>query len=176
MKNNFHQSTKKKIGSIILNNLFEIKGVISATITGSYSDSNNLEQVNDIDVVVISQKLDRKIFYKCKNKLKLIKEKIILKKNKKLLINTTFGPLKFDTEKNLVIHLMIYDINTHKQHTINSPFTCLDWERSNFFLGKSLKEISPVFRLQYRDFFEARRNVNEYIKEISNLNISYRKY
>ena len=55
---------------------------------------------------------------------------------KKLLINNTFGPLKFNSNKNLVIHLMVYDRTGHIDHVIKSPFTVYDWERSNVYLKK----------------------------------------
>ena len=71
---------------------------------------------------------------------------------------------------------MIYDLKSHIKHTINSPFTCFDWERSNVYVGKSLKELSPVFNLQFRDFSEARRSTKEYLKDLSKNRISYREY
>ena len=48
--------------------------------------------------------------------------------------------------------------------------------RSKVYKGKSLRELSPVYNLQLRDFSEARRSVNEYIHDISNNKISYREY
>jgi hypothetical protein len=71
---------------------------------------------------------------------------------------------------------MIYDLNSHIDHTIKSPFTCYDWERSNIYIGKSLKELSPVFSLQLRDFYEARRSTKEYLNDILKNRISFRKY
>ena len=71
---------------------------------------------------------------------------------------------------------MIYDLKSHIDHTIKSPFTCYDWERSNVYVGKSLKELSPVLKLQLRDFYEARRSTQEYLKDISNNQISFREY
>ena len=71
---------------------------------------------------------------------------------------------------------MIYDLKSHIDHTIKSPFTCYDWERSGVYVGKSLKELSPVLRLQFRDFSEARRSTQEYLNDISRNRISYREY
>ena len=71
---------------------------------------------------------------------------------------------------------MIYDLKSHIDHTINSPFTCYDWERSKIYVGKSLKELSPVYNLQFRDFLEARRSTKEYLKDLSKNRISYREY
>ena len=71
---------------------------------------------------------------------------------------------------------MIYDLDLHINHTIKSPFTCYDWERSKVYLGKSLKELSPVYNLQFRDFSNARRNTQEYFQDLSKNRISYREY
>ena len=93
-----------------------------------------------------------------------------------MIINSSFGPIKFYKENTIVFHLMIYDLKSHIDHTIKSPFTCYDWERSKVYLGKSLRELSPVFNLQFRDFSEARRGVFEYLKDLSKNKISYREY
>ena len=71
---------------------------------------------------------------------------------------------------------MIYDLKSHISHTVNSPFTCYDWERSKMYVGKSLKELSPVYNLQFRDFLEARRNTKEYLNDLSKNRISFREY
>ena len=42
---------------------------------------------------------------------------------------------------------MYYDIEAHKNHVIESPFTCYDWERSKSYIGKSLREIYPVGKI-----------------------------
>ena len=65
-----------------------------------------------------------------------------------LKINSSFGPLKFDEPNLAVIHLMVYDLQSHRQHVILSPFTCLDWERSESVVGMRLQQIFPVGRLQ----------------------------
>ena len=71
---------------------------------------------------------------------------------------------------------MIYDIDGHKKHVMESPFTCFDWQRSNWFKGKKLSDIFPVQNIYFRDFFESRRGANEYLKDLKNNNISIRKY
>ena len=71
---------------------------------------------------------------------------------------------------------MIYDKKLHKDHAIKSPFTCYDWQRSKIYKGISLKKIFPVKNLQLNDFFNARRNSNEYLNDIKKDRISVRKY
>ena len=67
-------------------------------------------------------------------------------------------------------------MKTQIEHTVNSPFTSYDWERSKVYIGKNLKQISPVFKLQLRDFYEARRSAQEYLIDISKNRSSYREY
>jgi probable phosphoglycerate mutase len=95
---------------------------------------------------------------------------------KKIYINSSFGPLKFDTPDQIVIHLMIYDRAGHRKHVINSPFTCLDWERSPVYMGCSLREIYPVLTLQPADFFTARRGLEDYLNDLEQGILSYRVY
>ena len=42
-----------KIGEKIINELIKDRDVISATIVGSYSETNNLSKIGDLDIVVI---------------------------------------------------------------------------------------------------------------------------
>ena len=165
----------KKIAFEIIKEIYKVKNSISVTMTGSYSENFNLSKSGDIDIVVICKKLNKKFFDSCIEKIKILKKKYF-KKNDTLIINSTFGPIKFYTKNSVVFHLMIYDIDAHIKHTINSPFTCYDWERSNIYVGKSLKDIAPVYKLELRDFTEARRSTNEYLRDILKNKISYREY
>ncbi len=151
------------------------KNTLSVTLVGSFSDSFDTKKAGDIDIIIICKKLDKYYFDNCLSQLKKLKKKYFGKKDK-LIINSTFGPIKFYKENTIVFHVMIYDLKSHIEHTINSPFTCYDWERSKMFVGKSLKELSPVYNLQIRDFSEARRNVKEYLNDLSKNRISYREY
>ena len=169
------KSNNKKIAFKIVNAIHKNKNSISVTITGSYSEHFNINKAGDIDIVIICKKLNKKFFDDCIEKIKIIKNKYFKNKDN-LIINNTFGPIKFYTKNTIVFHLMIYDIDTHVKHTINSPFTCYDWERSKIYAGKSLKELSPIYKLQLRDFTEARRSTNEYLSDIIKNRISYREY
>ena len=161
----------KNFGNSILNNLIEIEGVISVTIVGSFSENFNIQKIGDLDVVVICKELNKSLLTAAKKKVKEINIK-----DRKLKINTSFGPIKFDPKKYLTIHLMIYDVKSHVEHVIKSPFTCFDWQRSKWNRGKKLGEIFPVYSLQLRDFFESRRGSVEYLKDLKNNRISYRDY
>ena len=165
----------KKIAYKIIKELYKDKNSISVTLTGSYSEHFNLNKAGDIDIILICKKLNKNYFQKSINKIKSFKKKI-LNNDQELLVNSTFGPIKFYKKNSIVFHLMIYDLKSHIDHTIKSPFTCYDWERSKIYIGKSLKELSPVFNLQLRDFYEARRNNQEYLNDILKNKISYREY
>ena len=159
-----------KIGEAIISEIIKDKEVISATIVGSYSDTKNIENIGDLDVVIICKKLTKKNYLKINSRIKKIKFGI------KTLINPTFGPMKIGCQNSLPIHLMIYDVKSHIQHVLKSPFTCFDWERSKIYRGKSLKNIYSVKQLQLNDFINARRNSNEYLKDIKKNRISIRSY
>ena len=152
-----------------------VDDIISITLVGSASDQQSIN-ISDIDTVVICKKLNASIFEQCIQSVSTLSGESIGFPNKKVYINSTFGPLKFDTEETIVIHLMIYDIEGHQEHVLKSPMTCLDWERSDLYWGQPLRTIYPVISLQLRDFSEARRGLQDYIEDIEHSVLSYRQY
>ena len=148
--------------------------ILSVTIVGSV-ENMNLENISDIDIVVVLNELSIKKFKNVKESIKKINLQSI-GIEKELIINDTFGPLKFDTKNNLIFHLMIYDQLLHLEHVINSPFTCYDWERSDQYIMNKLSYISSVHKLMLNDFINSRRGTKEYFDDISKNQISYRKY
>ena len=167
---------KNNIKSEIFKKISEIDEIISITIVGSFIDKDDLSGISDIDTVVICNTLNRKVFNNCINAFKKLNISKCGLKNYNLKINSTFGPLKFDKPNNAILHLMIYDIKGHRNHVINSPFTCYDWERSKDFVGLHLKQIFPVGRIQFRDFIEARRSTEHYLEDLKSNTISFREY
>ena len=167
---------KQKIKDAIFSRLSSVSGVLSITLVGSFIDSDNLAGISDIDTIVVCDKLNDVIFKQCTEQIKSIDISRCGLKGYQLKINTSFGPLKFDEPKLAVIHLMVYDVVGHRKHVIASPFTCLDWERSAAFKGKSLRSIFPVGNLQNRDFIEARRGVSDYLDDLKKGVISIRDY
>jgi len=165
----------KEIAFKLIKTLKRNPNSLSVTLTGSYSEHFNPSKAGDIDVIIICKNLNKKYFDDSISIIKKFKKSYLGNKYK-LIINTSFGPIKFYKKNTIVFHLMIYDLKSHINHTINSPFTCYDWERSKIYVGKSLKELSPVYNLQLRDFSEARRSTEEYLKDLSRNRISYREY
>ena len=85
----------------ILNNLIKNKEVISVNIVGSFTETNNLDTIGDIDVVIICKKLTRKIVKKIISKTRKIKVNGI---NREFIINPSFGPLKLTKPNSIPIH------------------------------------------------------------------------
>lgn len=174
MKNKFiNEKSKKDCIKKILNVFEDDNEVISASIVGSISQKNNLT-FNDIDLVII---------YKNKfneNKINALKKldfrKKLINKINRIKINQTFGPTK-DLNKNVInIHLMVYNIKQHYSHVIQSPFTCLDWELSNYYIGERLVNIFPVGKIQFNELLKSRRSINEYKKSLNGKYITISKY
>jgi ribonuclease H / adenosylcobalamin/alpha-ribazole phosphatase len=174
---NLTDKLRKKITNKLVYNLKKQEEIISLTFVGSFIDKNNSKDVNDIDLILITKKLDKKNYTKYINLIKKIDPKKFNLKKNRLIINPTFGPLKFNHKPDhLVIHLMVYDIEGHIDHCTKSPFTVYDWERSNFFYKKRMKTIFPIGTIQLRDFIEARRGIENYLYDLANKQISYREY
>ena len=166
----------KNLFSSILKEIYNIHNCYSVTLVGSFANKFNYNTISDIDIVVISKQLDKKFFNKANNVIYRFSDDLLrISKYKKILINNNFGPLKYDNKNTLVIHLMMYDLKEHKEHVLNSPFTCFDWERSNFYIGKKLKNIYPVERLFLNDFYKSRRGIINYYNDIIENKISFSK-
>jgi len=147
----------------------------SGNIVGSFSEGRGLEGINDIDVVVILDKLTKDKFQMVLEKFNSFKNELESRYGYPVYINNTLGPLKFNYGC-IVFHLMIYDIETHKQHCINSPFTCFDWQRSGIFIKKPMNALYRTWDLQLNNFFNSRRGAEEYLSEIKSGKLSYRAY
>ena len=172
----FKYSDKVKLKKDIFKTLNKIKDVVSVTLVGSFWEKKSNKDFSDIDIVIILKKFSKAKYYQCLKKINNLELKKYNLAHLKTLINPTFGPLKFNTKNNIVFHTMIYDVNSHINHVIRSPFTCFDWERSSNYSGKSLMEIFPVGKIQLIDFFRSRRGIISYLDNLNKNHISYQKY
>lgn len=170
--NKIKENIKKTIIKIVESKHY----IISTTIVGSFIDSTGLSGISDIDIVIIVDKLTKKIFDEINNSFQKIKSSEIGLNDYEILVNNTFGPLKFDTEKNVVFHVMIYDIDGHVEHVEQSPFTCISWESFTPIQGISLKKVYPVINLQLKDILKSRRGMLSYLSDIDKGSITFRKY
>ncbi len=172
----FKYRDKINLKKDIFKSLISIKGVVSVTLVGSFWEKKKTKDFSDIDIVIVLKKFSKVKYYECLKKINNLKLKKYNLAHLKTLINPTFGPTKFNTKNNVVFHTMIYDVKSHINHVIRSPFSCFDWERSLNYKGRSLKKIFPVGKIQLTDFFTARRGVNSYLNDLNKNQISYQKY
>ena len=156
----------------LIKKLSKIKNVLSANIVGSFEEKKNLNLLGDLDLVIISKKIDKNFLNNCKKIIKLHNFKI----NKKLKINDSFGPLKYDRNLYFTVHLMIYDLKGHVNHCTKSPFTTFDWERAKIFKAKSLSNLYSVNNIQLDDFFNSRRSINSHLEDLKNNKITTYSY
>lgn len=170
------EAPKGAFASSVAQALFKVAGVESVTFTGSFVEKPGLIGISDIDVVVVVGTLTEGVFTACRAAVADVSPSVLGLSSHRVLINDSFGPLKFDQPGVIVVHLMIYDRAGHRDHVLKSPFTCLDWERSPYFFGPSLRSIFPVLALQPRQFREARRSLTNYILDIASGTLSYRRY
>ena len=170
----------KEIKTILKNEILSAVSsktyIVSTTIVGSFMTSPGIEGISDIDIVIIVDELTKSKFEDINNSFKKILSSQIGLDDFDILINNTFGPLKFDNGKNIVFHLMVYDIKGHIDHVEQSPFTCFSWENFKPIHGISLREVYPVLNLQIKDIIDSRRGISSYIRDIENGVISFRKY
>jgi probable phosphoglycerate mutase len=167
---------KKYLKKEIFSLASEIDYIQSTSLVGSFSDKKNLDGISDIDTIIIIDKLDEKKFNEITTKFQKLCDKISENTGYKTKINSTFGPLKYNEENLIVFHLMIYDLEGHILHCVKSPFTCLEWQRTKSSIKLPLIEIWGVNALQPNYFFNSRRSVKDYLKDLESNSISYRKY
>ena len=160
----------------IICKLKEIPYLVSGTLVGSFVEKGNIESTGDVDIIVIVDKLTKSKFDEIRVKFSELKEILEIDFDKRLVINSTLGPLKFNKPKNVVLHLMMYDIASHIKHCQKSPFTCYDWQRSQVYVNKHMGEIYNVSYLEPSYFLNSRRGIKDYMKDLTAGKISYRKY
>jgi broad specificity phosphatase PhoE len=149
--------------------------ILSATLTGSFLRGAGLEGISDIDFVVVVDRLNAERMQQLQNSFREALEPVLARANYSLRINPTLGPLKFNDERTAVLHLMLYSLPAHIEHVIHSPFTCLDWQRSQVWFKRPLGDIYPVFGLQPRHFISARRSIQDYLRDYRAGIVSFRE-
>ncbi len=167
-------SNKKNFLKNLLRIIAEENEVISTTHVGSFL-KKNLSEISDIDIVVIVNSLTPKTYEKLNQKVSSFNISKYFP-GYKILVNSTFGPLKIIKENTLVIHLMIYSLADHEKHTIESPFTTLDWERSKNYYKNSLSSLSKTYNLSLQDFTSSYRGSSGYLEDIKKRKISCKQY
>jgi probable phosphoglycerate mutase len=149
--------------------------VRSATLAGSFSRGTGLEGIADLDTIVVVDSLDEPRFAELQDVFRGELEPILAERLFALRINPTLGPLKFNDPRTAVLHLMIYTAEKHREHVIQSPFTCFDWQRSSLWRKAELGSIYPVFGLQPHHFISARRGAKDYLRDLTEDVVSFRE-
>ena len=167
---------KEQIKTVIVNKFAPLEGLISITFVGSFESSTDISLISDIDIIVIVDELSKTKFSKIEVAAGSIKGVDIGLEDHSIKLNMTFGPLKFNNEKTVVFHIMVYDIQGHRKHVLESPFTCLDWEFFPAIYGRNLSEIYPASGVQLEDLVGSRRGLDAYLDDLTKKVISYREY
>lgn len=132
----------KKIIKDCIKNLNNEKDLISLTLVGSFSNPNKkLESSNDLDFVLIYDRISNKDLIKLKKLAKKIKNNY---SSNEIEINYTFkiGPIKIVSKKpkSILIHFLVYSkdsFNKYESITVRYSF-----QYYPPLLGKSIKEIN----------------------------------
>ena len=167
---------KDQIKCEIVNKISPIEGVCSITFVGSFESSTEISLISDIDIIVVVNEISEAKFYEIRVAASLIKGVDIGLDDYSIMLNMSFGPLKFSEDKIVVFHIMVYDILGHRKHVLESPFTCLDWEFFPAIYGKNLSEIYPASGVQFEDLVGSRRGLEAYLDDITEKVITYREY
>jgi ribonuclease H / adenosylcobalamin/alpha-ribazole phosphatase len=149
--------------------------VESMTLTGSFVEAESLEGVSDIDCVVVMNRLNASRYQTLISECETALRQLLRDWGYDFHINPTLGPLKFNAPKLAVLHLMMYSQEARIRHARQSPFTCLDWQRSKSFHKKKLADVYPVLGLMPRHFLSSRRSVADYLRDLQQGVVSYRE-
>lgn len=167
---------KNRIRNSILNKMSILPEVCSITFVGSFVNSIDISVVSDIDIIIVVNKINKFLFNHIRQTAETITGADCGLPDYQVRLNMSFGPLKFNDEKTIVFHLMVYDVDGHRNHVIESPFTCNDWQYFGAAYGKSLSEIYPATPLQMSDIIGTRRGLESYMNDLDKEIITYRNY
>ncbi len=160
----------------LIDALAPLDGVRSVRFVGSYWEPGATTTPGDVDVVVILAELTRARFDACVAAVAALDGAPFGLPGVPVRINDTFGPRKLGAGERIVVHLMIYDVASHRHHVLVSPFTCLDWERVDHGYGPSLRETYPVPPIAPPALIDARRGVANYLHDLNAGTLSVRSY
>lgn len=156
--------------------LGDTPGLVSLSLVGSFCENPSLEAVSDIDLIVVVETLTPDLFRHMRESVQALQGEDLGLPGYHVLVNDGFGPRKFDRPSTLVVHLMVYDRAGHREHVLNSPFTCLDWECTEVAERLPLATVYPVIWLRPRDFSGARRGLLNHLEDLQAGTMSFREY
>jgi broad specificity phosphatase PhoE len=169
-------ATRERVADRLISALAPLDGVCSVRLVGSFWSAGSHRSAADVDVVVILDALNRVRFDACVAAVARLDGDTFGSPGAPVRVNSTFGPMKFGDGNDVVVHLMIYDRAGHRTHVLESPFTCLDWEREDRGSGPSLREHYAVPPLAPPALLSARRGVEDYVRDLDAGIVSVRRY
>jgi broad specificity phosphatase PhoE len=169
-------ATRDHARAALIAALAPLDGVRSVRFVGSYWEPGATTTPGDVDVVVILTELTRARFDACVGAVGALDGAVFGMPGVPVRINDTFGPRKLGAGERIVVHLMVYDVASHRAHVLASPFTCLDWERVDHGHGPSLRATFPVPPLAPPVLRDARRGVANYLDDLNAGTLSVRHY
>ncbi|MBU4069863.1 MAG: hypothetical protein KJ646_02685 [Nanoarchaeota archaeon] len=138
--NKFKQKIYQKISNI------KTPSIISISILGSFP-KKRIKNVNDIDILIIFDKLNSKIYKNLLKEFKQIAKEITTRKIK-AIVETRMGPIKpkkVKDKKVLQFHLLVYDLNLLKK--IGEPIWFNALHNYKFIKGKQLNKIRSLKKI-----------------------------
>jgi len=118
--------SRDRARSALIDALAPLDGVLSVRLVGSYWEREDPATTpGDVDVVVILSEMTHARFTACVAAASGLDGGHFGFPGTAVRVNDTFGPRKLGAGETVVIHLMVYDIASHREHVLASPFRCL---------------------------------------------------
>lgn len=143
----------QKIIQDIGEDLVNEKNIISLTLVGSFADTNkSLEKFNDLDLVIICNKLNKSLFDKLNNLIDNIKRKYS-SENIGITSSLNIGPIKIISPKKrtIMVHFLIYTLKDYEKY--ESSLTRFSFQHYKPLVGLPLSKINNLYSVSVRDLF-----------------------
>lgn len=169
----------KIINDILLKieeNLKSNKEVISLTLVGSIKDKNELEKFNDVDLVLVTKKVDKNILNLLESTYNEIK-KAFSSKDLGITYTTRTGAIKVISKKpkTIMLHFIVVSENDYKEKI--SPILKYFFQKSHPLFGKSLVEVQKIDKLRKEDLLNVHRlGIPSHIRCLESKSVDYYEY
>lgn len=160
--------------SFLKKELRKVVEIESLTFVGSFAEdkSKKLQKFNDLDFVIICEKVGKKEMNTFKRIVEKTREKF---QSEEIGITHTFdiGPTKIKSRKEitLMVHFLVYPSKMYKEY--ESTQTRQSFQKYRPLYGKSLKEYSEVLEISKADLFNKIDGIPAIKKWIGQRKIEY---
>jgi hypothetical protein len=150
----------------------QIPDLEGLTVVGSHGDpAKPLEKVNDFDCIFILKKLDGRSYTAVKEVMDALATRLA-SPSLKVWTEYRIGPVKahYDTaeEMGIMLHVILFDIESLANYQKVSPFIALDWLKFNAIYGKNLADIYHFGFPTKEDLLHAPRASFDYYDKMLN--------